>query len=119
MGDRWDTAAHDDSPARESEPDDLNHYYGWHGDMFRVRGTAAVDMVKLFSAAPTEPERGRPAPVLVPLSLLQFLCPSHSPHSRPPQRVNMEYVHPLTRRRRPPGAPLLPPQGSALLAVVE
>ena len=77
MGDRWDTAAHDDSPARESEPDDLNHYYGWHGDMFRVRGTAAVDMVKLFSAAPTEPERGRPAPVLVPLSLLQFLCPSH------------------------------------------
>jgi len=47
-GDRWDTARHDDEPAREREPDDINHFHGWFGNMFRLRGGAAVDVARHF-----------------------------------------------------------------------
>jgi len=48
IGDRWDTLAHNDSAKRESEPSDINHFYAWHGDMFRMRGSSAIDFARHF-----------------------------------------------------------------------
>lgn len=47
-GDRWDTPAHQNPPARQREPSDINHFHGWFGNMFRLRGTAAVDVARIF-----------------------------------------------------------------------
>jgi len=47
-GDRWDTAAHDGSKYREMQPFDLNHFHGWHGVTFRLRGPVALDVARHF-----------------------------------------------------------------------
>ncbi|GMI30116.1 hypothetical protein TeGR_g7661 [Tetraparma gracilis] len=70
MGDRWDTDAHDESPARQSQPSDLNHFHGWHGDMFRMRGQAAHDVAQHFMM-----QWNDPAPLAAPLNFFYKLEP--------------------------------------------
>jgi len=70
IGDRWDTPKHDDSTARESEPTDINHFHGWFGDMFRLRGGAAHDVARHFWA-----QWNDPAPLPLPYREVYTLTP--------------------------------------------
>ena len=79
-GDRWDTPLHDDSPARESEPDDINHFYGWFGNMFRLRGGSAMDVAKSFYYVWNDP-----APL--PLEMRVYNMEPYTWESRPTSPV--------------------------------
>ena len=70
MGDRWDTVDHDENAARASQPSDLKHFHGWHGDMVRVRGTVANDIAQHFWL-----QWNDPAPLSTPYNYLFPLSP--------------------------------------------
>jgi phosphatidylserine/phosphatidylglycerophosphate/cardiolipin synthase-like enzyme len=69
QGERWDTSKHDDSPAREKEPTDMNHFFGWHGGMFRMRGPVALDAARHFHL-----QWNDPAPISEPLASIYTLA---------------------------------------------
>ena len=56
--DRYDTPAHDPAnPERKIEPSDGARTFNWHGNMYRIRGTAAADIERTFNQRWNDPSK--------------------------------------------------------------
>mmetsp|Transcript_37453 Transcript_37453/g.107908 ORF Transcript_37453/g.107908 Transcript_37453/m.107908 type:complete len:547 (+) Transcript_37453:37-1677(+) len=47
-GGRYDTSSHDQDADRAVEPPELKPFWGWHGNMFLIRGPAVRDVARHF-----------------------------------------------------------------------
>jgi phosphatidylserine/phosphatidylglycerophosphate/cardiolipin synthase-like enzyme len=56
-GGRYDTRMHNDDPERQMTTSWVSPFWGWHDNMFQIRGPAVVDVAHHFWALWTDPVR--------------------------------------------------------------
>ncbi len=47
-GGRYDVRGHPDNLDRKAEPADVNLFWGWHDNLFKIEGTAVEDLTRHF-----------------------------------------------------------------------